>query len=347
MELTPAQAEKEWKSGKLRPAYYLVGEDASAKDAALKTVQAVLKPDPFNMDVYAGDSGASAAAAVAAALAPPMMSDRRLVVVKNPRLGVEARKALAEYLREPLQTTTLLAFSEDRKPDFRDVLTAAVAALGGVVVFKPLRADEAVRRLVDAARRAGREMAGDVAEWIVDEAGTSWAVLQAELEKMILFTRGRKMVTREDALACLGYRQTANPFDFPRALQMRDRSRCLILLRRLLADGEEPLRLLYQVTGALNKQLKAKRLCDAGTPEEQIFRELRLQSYYDRDFLQHVSRLSEASLRVGLKACLRLDTALKSETWLDGKIELERLVEAICDPAARAPGENRATRITP
>jgi len=330
MNPSPAQIESEWKEGKFRTVYLLVGEDASAKEEAVDRLKAAAQPGPLNLDEFPGDSPKSAAAAVSSAMTPPLLSGRRLVVVKNPRLPAEARRVLADYLQAPLETTTLVLFSEDRKPDPRDPLAAAAEERGAVVTFRPMRPDEAARRLARAAEAAGRRLEAGTADFIVDEAGTDWAVLRAELEKMVLFTKGKDLINREDALHCLGYRQAANPFDLPRALQARDREQSLRLLRRLLEEGEEPFRLLHQISSALDRQLRAKRMKAASVSEDRIFRDLRLQPYYDRDFLKWAEKTSEAALIAQLKACLRVEAALKSQTWLDAGTELERLTAWIC-----------------
>src|SRR5579859_4413227 len=163
-------------------------------------------------------------------------------------------------------------------------MTTAASALGGVVWFKPLKEEEAVERLSDAAGRAKVALEDDAARLLVQEAGTDWGILQAELDKIALFVKGRDRIVKDDVVTCLGYKQSSNPFDLPRILQAHDRVASLRQLRRLLAEGVEPFRILYQISGAIQKQLKAKRLVAGGRDQFQIFRELRLNDYYDRDF---------------------------------------------------------------
>lgn len=328
-ELTPVQAEKEWKSGKFRPVYLLIGDEASAKATFISKLKAALKPDVFNLNELSADSPAGIQEVVSSALTPPMLSERRLVICKNPKLGIEARKALARYLKEPLRSTVLAVVLEDRKPDYREVLVAAAAALEGVILFKPLREEEAVSRLREAAVRADTTFDEEAARLLVQESGTDWGILQAELEKLVLFSRGCGAIRKEDVLACLGYRRASNPFDFPRVLQGRDRVHALRQLRRLLAEGVEPFRILYQISGAIQKQLKAKRMAAAGRSDADIFRELRLNSYFDRDFLRQLPSVSEARLIAELRACVNAESSLKSKTWLEPGIELERLVAEI------------------
>ncbi|MBI3549551.1 MAG: DNA polymerase III subunit delta [Elusimicrobia bacterium] len=329
MELSPASARSEWKVGKFREVYYLVGEDTAAKAEAAQALKAALKPDAFNLNEFS-EAAPDPQDVISAALTPPMFADRRLVVVKSVKLGAEAKRTIAEYLSDPLPSTTLILFSDDRKPDFRDALCGAAAARQGIVHFKTLKDEEAERLAAELAREAGSTLDREAAKLLIEESGTDTGILKAEMAKILLFTRGRKTIGRDDVLACLGYKKEANPFDFPRILQTRDRAKTLAELERLFADDEDPLALLYKVSHSLNRQLKAKRLKAAGKSENEIFGALRLQPFYDRDYMKWANAVPETTLIAGLKACLELEARLKSETWLDGRVELERLAAAIC-----------------
>ncbi len=323
MALTPEQFAAEAKSGKLRPVYYLFGEDAVARGTAVKALKALVSPDPFNLselDLEAGEE------AVSAANAPPVFADRRLVILRGTRLLAASKSALAAYLADPLLSTTLILQSDDKKPDGRDALASAAEKLGGVVIFAPMGEDEAAARLVSEAKKAGVDLEMEAADAIVEEAGTQWGILRAELDKVLLYAQGRKSVARADALACLGYRQSANPFDFPKLVLGRKRVEALELMDRLLAEGVSEFQILGNVTRELNKLLKLRRMRAAGLAEAQIFRELRLHPYYGKETVRQADAANEPRLIKSLKLCVETEAALKSKSWLEPKIELERLV---------------------
>jgi len=140
----------------------------------------------------------------------PVFSDRRLVVVKTPKIPASARAAFADYLKDPLKSTTLVLQSEEKKLDFKDALGAAAGAAGAVVVFAPLKDDEASRKLVAQAGASGRKLTQEAADRLVAEAGSDWGVLSQELEKILLYSvKGE--ITRDDVLQCLGYQKAADP----------------------------------------------------------------------------------------------------------------------------------------
>lgn len=332
MELKPAQLTQEWKAGKFRPVYYLFGDErSSAKADALAELKSFLKPTPFNIAEFTGEIESQAAAIVSEALTLPSFSDRRLVIVHSPKLLAGARAAFADYLKNPLPSTTLVLLCDDAKPDQRDALYKAASAAGAACAFVPMKDEEAIERLQAEARRAGKTLSGEAAGLLIAEAGADWGVLRQELDKALLFAGERKELGREDILACLGYRKSADPYALPRLVQARDLKASLAQLRRLLQEPKpEEFKILGQISRAVQAQLKAKLMLRAGKSDAELFGPLRLQPYYDRDFPGIVKRFSEARLRRDLKRCLRAEVDLKSKTWLDPKVELELLVVDLC-----------------
>ncbi|MFH2205076.1 MAG: DNA polymerase III subunit delta [Elusimicrobiota bacterium] len=329
--LTPRDLAAEWKKGSFRPVYYFFGEDAGSKNSAIQVLRRTLQSDDFNTSEFSGDSDDQAEEIASTCLTPPMFSARRLVIVRNIHLGVRGRKRLADYLRAPLETTTLVMSTDDKKPTAKDVLAAGVQALGGIVLFEPLSPGKAVARLQEEACRAGFELAPDAAELLVEESGSAWGILRSELKKIQLFVQGRPSANVDDVAACLGYRQQTDLFDLPRSLEKRDAARALDVLRCLLREGHSPFSLLFRVTQTVRKQLKAHRMVKSGAPQDKIARELRMR--YVQDYLNAAARLGEPRLILTLKDCLETEIALKSKSWLDASIELENLVLKVCGKA--------------
>jgi len=333
MELRYADLIKEWQAGEFRPVYYFVGEDASARAEAAARLKALLKPDNFNCAEFSGDLAGRTAAILSEAMTLPVFADRRLVVVESPRLPAETKAALAGYLKSPSPTTTLVLSSDERKADPKDALVKAAAAAGAVCLFRALREDDAVARLQAEAKLAGKRLSTAAAEALVAEAGTDWAILRQELEKAALFAAQAAEISPEHIAACLGYQKTADPFALPRLVQARQLKDCLAHLRRLFAEGKPDdlaFKALGQISSAVHKQFRAKRMLKAGRSEAEVSAALRLHSYWDKDYLTTLRRLSEARLRRDLNACLAAEAALKSRSWLSAPQEIERLVVDLC-----------------
>ena len=336
MELRPNDLAAEWKAGKFRPVYYLFGTESASKADAVLKLKALFKPDDFNLREFSGDPNAEHAAIISEALTLPVFADRRLVIVRSPKIPAEARAALAEYLSAPSPTTTLVLLSVDNKPDKKDALANAAASAGAVCVFAPLTEEDAVERLLAEAKKAGKNMDPAAAAALTDQAGTDWGILSGELEKAILFAGKSTEIGLEAVSASMGFRKATDPWAFERLVSARDLKACLTYLREAFADAkpdEVVFRSLAQARAAYLKQLKAKRMLKAGTSQREI--EMKLRIFYDRDFFARAQRVSEERLRRDLRRLLEVETDLKSKAWLDAKIEFEGIVVELCTPTAR------------
>ncbi len=336
MELSPDDLSKEWKAGKFRPVYYLFGEEPAAKTEALKALKAAFKADDFNLREFSGDVASEAPDVVAEAMTLPVFSDKRLVIVRGTKIPADAKGAFIDYLKNPSVTTTLVLLSDESRVDKKDALASAVSAAGAVVVFAPLTPEAATARLIDAAKKQGKELTAEAAAALVEEAGTDWPVLAQELEKAVIFAGKAAVVGLEAVGACLGYRKNIDPWAFEKLAQGRDLKACMAHLGDLFSE-DKPEAVVFaslaRCRGAYLKQLRAKRLLKAGMPQREI--ETRLRIFYDNGFFTRAARVTEERLRRDLRRCLEVEADLKSKTWLDPRIELERLVVELCTPSSK------------
>ncbi|MDO8756908.1 MAG: DNA polymerase III subunit delta [Elusimicrobiota bacterium] len=336
MELKPNDLAAEWKAGKFRPVYYLFGEESASKADAVLKLKALFKADDFNLCEFSGDPHSECSAIISEALTMPVFADKRLVIVRNPKIPAEARAALADYLRAPSPTTTLVLLSEDRRPDKKDALANAAAAAGAVCAFSPLTEEEAVERLLSEAKKAGKQLDPAAAAALTEQAGTDWGILSGELEKAILFSGKETAIGMEAVSATMGFSKATDPWAFERLVSARDLKACLAYLHDAFADAkpdEVVFRSLSQARAAYLKQLKAKRMLKAGLNSRDI--EMKLRIFYDRDFFARAQRVTEERLRRDLRRLLEVETDLKSKAWLDAKIEFEGVVVELCTPTAR------------
>jgi DNA polymerase-3 subunit delta len=332
MELKIPELLREWKSQTPRPFYYLLGEEAAQKKLALEVLLASFKDDPFNFSEFSGELGPQAPAIISEAQTLPVSAPRRLILVNAPRLPTQDKEALAEYLKDPLPSTTLVILCEDKKPQAADPLCRAAGRHGALCIFSALKEGEAQERLIIQARRAGRTITPEAAAALVAEAGTDWGGLSQELEKAMLFSSSGE-IGPEQILEGLGYQKSADPFALPRLIEERRLKESLGCLRRFLKDGrpeEQAFRALNQISSAINRQLRAKLMAEARTPQQAIFKALRLHPYWNRDYLSKLGRLTQERLISDLKRCLETEASLKSKAWLDPAVELEQLIVRLC-----------------
>jgi DNA polymerase-3 subunit delta len=327
--MRPESVLSELKAGKLRPVYFLAGEEKLQRDQVLAAILKAASPDPLNTQEFFGDS-ADADELLSSAQTQPMFSDRRVLIVKRAEaLHAAPKKALVEYLADPLKSTTLVLLLDER-PAKGDALQAAAEAAGAALTFYALKPDEAEAWAIRTSKANGMNLTPGAAELLVSEAGTDLAILQQELSKLLQFTKDSKGEVNETHVAAtLGFQQAENIFELGSAVQAKDVKEALRLSRRLL-ETEDAFRLLYQVSTTLEKQLRAKRLLAAGRSEDDVFRATRMNKWYNKDFVKLASKRTEGELIRGLERALETEARLKSSPAASHSLELERLLVDVC-----------------
>jgi len=324
------ELKREWVKKEYRPAYIFYGEDSQAKSLAVDHIKSVLGADEFNLAEFQGDSAGQGAEIVSASATPPMFSDRRLVIVRSYKLPAADKKIVADYLRDPLESTLLLMVSPEPAPDAKDPVASAVRALGGLIVFGEIEGGKARQMLGKEAERLGIELEAGVGSFLTDEVGGEWGLLRSELHKLALFVGSKKKASLEDAALCLGHSRRAGRFEFPNALEKRDTRASLSLLKRLLKEGNDPFLLLNQIKRTVEGQLRIGRIKAAKVAPADAAKILRTSERAAAFRMRNAPDSPETHWVAGLDACIDTETALKTGSSRDKTVALEELVLRVC-----------------
>jgi len=158
-------------------------------------------------------------------------------------LGSKQAAPLIEYLRAP-NPTTVLAVAVPQALAASHWLRSAVPAAAAVEI--PELAGRALAGwLRSRASAEGLELADDAAQLLIAMVGDDPAALVGEMGKAALAggPENRRVGTAE-VRAVVGEHRSHEVFELTRAVERRDGAAALLLLERLLAAGEEPLRIL-------------------------------------------------------------------------------------------------------
>ena len=344
ISLTPKDLLAEIGRGALRGIYYLCGAESTAKFEALKRLKGALQADAFNISEFAPQSAPGPAELSSALWSLPVLSPKRLVVLDNIKLSGECRKALLSYLEDPSPQTVLAVLTSEKKPDPRDEIVKSAAAAGAAFcAFSPLKEEEAVEFLKSRAAAAGKKISHLAARVVVAEAGTDTLALTQELDKLVTLSIDRPEIGTLEVGAGFGSARPYDPFALARAISNRSRTEALAALEETLAQGRpeaQAFKALFQISAAVTKQFKAKKMLGAGRTQEQIFQALRLHPYWDKGYLDALSRVPTEALAKALSMILRVEADLKSKSWLDPGIELKTLLGKIL------PGRGRQEAAT-
>jgi DNA polymerase-3 subunit delta len=319
------------KQHKISPLYLFYGEEEFLIQEALDLIiDAVVEPGArdFNFNVlYCRDTSASAIVSIAQTL--PFMSERRLVIAKE----VDALKAadleeLIPYLNDPAPSTCLVLVSNVGRYEKKSVISA-VESHGGAIRFYPLLDREIVGWIESRARSLGLAIQHEASQYLWQTIGNDLQKIKNELEKVKIHLQDRKTITFDDVKTVVGDFREYSSFDLAAALGQKNTEKALLILSRLLQEGEAPVGLLGSVAWNFRRLLQAKAMEAAGISADEIMKKQRVIFHQARSFKEQMRRYTIDELRETFTVMLAADRALKS-SGLNGRLVLERMIFKLC-----------------
>jgi len=315
----------------ISPLYLFYGEEEFLIQEALDLIiDAVVEPGArdFNFNVlYCRDTSASAIVSLAQTL--PFMSERRLVIAKE----VDALKAadleeLVPYLNDPAPSTCLVLVANVGRYEKKSVISA-VESHGGAIRFYPLLDREIVGWIESRARSLGLAIQHDASQYLWQTIGNDLQKIKNELEKVKIHLQDRKTITFDDVKTIVGDFREYSSFDLAAALGQKNTEKALLILSRLLQEGEAPVGLLGSVAWNFRRLLQAKAMEAAGISADEIMKKQRVIFHQARLFKEQMRRYTIDELRETFTVMLAADRALKS-SGLNGRLVLERMIFKLC-----------------
>jgi DNA polymerase III subunit delta len=230
-------------------------------------------------------------------------------------------------------------------------LRNAIKKTGNIVTFAALDDETAIGWATRYVKRCGKRLDQSAASLLVNQRiGTDIGQLKRELDKLLVFMGDVNTITTAHVGEMAPKLLEDHIFDLTRALAQgrMGLSRALIILRRLLASGEEPerllpplskqIRLLWQAKGILeNGWRPGDALRDAGFART-VLQEPTKESVaaaspkYLPILIDQAKRFSWPQLQRALKALAECDLAMKglSRPPRGKELALELAITTIC-----------------
>jgi DNA polymerase III subunit delta len=316
---------------KIFPLYLFYGEEEFLIQEALDLIIAmVVEPSvrDFNFNtLYCRDSSASDIVNLAQTL--PFMSEKRLVIAKE----IDAFKTadleeLVPYLNDPSPSTCLVLVSNLGRYEKKSVISA-VESHGGVIRFYPLLDREIVGWIESRAKSLDVTIQHDASQYLWQTIGNDLQKINNELEKVIIYLKEKKAVTLDDVKTVVGDFREYSSFDLAAALGQKNLGKALLILSRLIQEGEAPVGLLGSIAWNFRRLLQAKSMEAAGISSDEIMKKQRVIFHQAGLFKDQMRRYSIDELRKVFSVMLAADRALKS-SGLNGRLVLERLILKLC-----------------
>ena len=347
--MTPAQFLARMKRKEIAPAYLFLGAEAyQGRRCREALLDAALGPGERENGLTQYDLGENPLAQIVDdARSLSLFAAQRVIIVTNAEGALPRQKSeeeedagsagsaaeLAAYLKDPSPGVTLLfqaarfTFEGDDKKKIERV-RKFFAAIPDTVEFDSFSMDEARTESRHLVQQTGLAIDAPALDLLVEALGGDVARIAVEIEKLSLFSAGRRPISLDDIAALVPDARSATIFALVNALGRRDRARGLQILDTLCREGEYlPLALSFLSTqfrmalvskesGLRSPQQIQGHFSRSGVPmwssrAEQVF--------------QTVSKFSREQLESGMKLIFAADRDLRSARP-DDRIVMERFV---------------------
>lgn len=304
--------------------YLLYGEeDYLRKQYRDKLKDALVSPDDtMNYHYYEGkDINVGEIIDLAETL--PFFADRRVIVLENSGLCKSGGDALAEYLKQPAESVTIILV--ETQTDKRSRLFKVIKEQGRASEFVAQNEQTLKRWIASLAKQDNKKISESTAEFFLEKTGTDMANIRTEWEKLVCYTMNKEIIEPADIDAVCTQRVSNRIFDMVAAIAEKRQKEALDMYHDLLTLKEPPMGILALIARQFNLMLQVKELQIKGMGSRQIADKVGLAPFIVQKYERQASRFKMRELREALSACVEADEAVKSGR-LNDVLSIELLI---------------------
>lgn len=304
----------------------LYGQEAFLVSQAVRALRkAVLaaEKDDFN-DHQFNAKETSPSQIIEAAMTLPVFAERKLVTIKDAHLlSASDLEQLIPYLDNPVPETCLLLIAE--KIDSRRKFFQQFKKLGTVVEFKPLAEKNLPQFVRHELDQRDISISADALALLCSLMSGSLYEVHAELDKLVNYIGECKLVDVKDVEAVVSRGRAENVFELGRVVGQGNAARALVLVGRLSAAGEPPLRTLALLVRHFRQLWKVRELQVQKYPTKEIAKVAGVPFFVIDGLIQQGKRFSRQDFIYAFNLFLETDLAMKS-SGADAAALLDHLV---------------------
>jgi DNA polymerase-3 subunit delta len=201
----------------------------------------------------------------------PLGASRRVVLIRHiVSLADSTQEALQDSLADLPDFLTLILTSD--RMDKRKTLYKAIAKVGVVVELKPLRPADVKTWIRETLRERGKQISPQLTESIFGLTGNDLSDVSNEVNNLLEYVGEREKVTQADIDALVTSRRKEPIYRLTEHVADRDLIGAWAVLRQMLAEGEQELRILWHLDFTMKRMLRAKCLLEDGVGSSRCVR---------------------------------------------------------------------------
>lgn len=319
-----AKLRTELKNGQIRPVYLLKGSESALINQARTMLRDLIPEEERSMNYAQYDlHEVPLATAVGEVSEAPFFGEHREVVIDNAdflgsgAINSKQEEAIAElqaYLQNPLSSTILVLIAPDGKIDARKKIVKAVKKAAFVLDADPLKegsAQAAIRRELQAD---GVEIDSAGLRALFNRTQGDYSAMVAALPVLKLYAYSAGKITGDDVLRLVPKQLNDSVFDLVNAVMRRDVTNSLKQYRDLLAQQEEPLRLVSLLEGQFRLLIQVEIFMQRGYTQGAVAESLAVHPYRVKLAWGEARKFHRADLEAAFMMLVNTETAMKRGT---------------------------------
>lgn len=303
--------------------YLLYGDEPFLVNSYKKRLkEAISGDDTMNFNYFEGKNP-DVREIMSLADTMPFFSERRLILIDGSGFFKGAPEELVAYLPQ-IPDTTCLVFSES-EVDKRNRLFKKVKELGYAAELNRQDSGQLMKWAAGILNRDGKKITRQVMEYFLERTGDDMENIRTELEKLICYTMGRDVITKEDVDAIGTVHVTNRIFEMVSAIVSGNTRKAMDLYEDLLTLKEPPMRILFLIARQFNQLLQVKELADKGNDRGSIASKIKVPPFAAGKLMTQAKAFTREQILSYVKLCVESEEAVKTGRLSD-RLAVELLI---------------------
>ena len=312
------------RTGNFRRVYLLFGEESFLVSSYKKRLkEAIAGEDSMNYNYFEGKAP-DVKELISLADTMPFFAEHRLILVdESGFFKGSAPEELVDYIPN-IPDSTCMVFCE-KEVDKRSRLYKKVKEAGYAAELKKQDSDALMQWAVGILSKDGKKITRRTMEYFLERTGDEMENIRMELEKLICYTMGREVITKEDIDAVGTVHVVSRIFDMVAAIVTGNRRKAMELYEDLLTLKEPPMRILFLIARQFNQLLQAKELTAGGSQKGEIASRLKVPPFVAGKLIAQAKPFTREQILSRVSQCVELEEAVKTGQLSD-QLAVELLI---------------------
>ena len=311
------------KTKEFKRVYLLYGDEPFLVSSYKKRLkEAIAGEDTMNFNYFEGKSP-DVHEIISLADTMPFFADRRLILIDGSGFFKSAPEELVEYLPQ-IPDTTCMVFCES-EVDKRNRLFKKVKETGYAAELGKQNTDQLMKWAVGILAKDGRKITRPVMEYFLGRTSDDMENIRMELEKLICYTMGREVITKEDVDAVGTVHVSNRIFDMVAAIVSGNTKKAMDLYEDLLTLKEPPMRILFLIARQFNQLLQVKELTGQGADKGTIASKLKVPPFAVGRLTAQARAFTREQILSYVTLCVESEEAVKTGRLSD-RLAVELLI---------------------